>query len=73
MLTFRLSIRRWSLAVGITILGLAPVPILLAQTTNTGSIVGTVVDPSDQVVPHANITLSNEATGAKRTSSRGMA
>ncbi len=33
---------------------------------NTGSISGTVVDPATAVMPNANVTLTNQATGATR-------
>jgi len=39
-------------------------PVLLAQTTiSTGSIVGTVTDPSGAVVSGAKVTITNKATG----------
>jgi hypothetical protein len=38
-----------------------------ASAQDTGTISGTVVDSSDQVLPGATITLTNEATGAVRT------
>jgi hypothetical protein len=40
---------------------------LQAQTT-TGSLSGTVVDQKESVVPGATVTLTNNATGAERTS-----
>ncbi len=38
-----------------------------AQMTVTGTITGTVTDPSGQVVPGAKVTLTSEATGETRT------
>jgi hypothetical protein len=35
--------------------------------TVTGTISGTVLDPSGQIVPAANVTLSSEKTGDRRT------
>lgn len=42
-------------------------PACLAQMTVTGTISGTVVDPSGQVVPSATVTLTNDKTGDVRT------
>ena len=47
----------------LAVLALAP---LRAQTT-TGTIAGTVVDPSNNVIPAAKVTITNEATGDART------
>lgn len=38
-----------------------------AQTASTGALNGTVYDPSRGVVPGANVTVTNESTGAVRT------
>ena len=39
-------------------------PSLLAQTTiSTGTIVGTVTDPSDALIAGAQVTMSSRATG----------
>ncbi len=47
----------------ITVLGFIA-PYLLSQTTiSTGSIVGTVSDPQGAVVPSANVTITDQATG----------
>ena len=37
----------------------------LSQSRNTGEIRGTVTDPSDAVVPGANVDVANIDTGAK--------
>jgi hypothetical protein len=50
--------------IGLIIALAAAVP---ARAQDTGTISGTVVDSSDQVLPGATITLTNEATGAVRT------
>jgi hypothetical protein len=39
---------------------------LYAQTTTTGSMSGTVVDSTGQVLPGANVTIINEPTGEER-------
>jgi Carboxypeptidase regulatory-like domain/TonB-dependent Receptor Plug Domain len=50
--------------IGLIIALAAGVP---ARAQDTGTISGTVVDSSDQVLPGATITLTNEGTGAVRT------
>ena len=46
------------------LLGMVAAPVLRAQTTiSTGSIVGTVTDPSGAVVSGAKVTITNRATG----------
>lgn len=42
-------------------------PPAFAQSAGTGAIAGTVTDPSGSVVPDAQITVTNEATGIKLT------
>jgi len=39
---------------------------LIAQTTTSGDIVGTVTDPTGAVVPNATVTITNDATGASQ-------
>src|SRR5262249_37764515 len=50
---------------GLLIIALAAASPARAQ--DTGTISGTVVDTSDQVLPGATLTLTDEATGAVRT------
>jgi Carboxypeptidase regulatory-like domain len=44
------------------------VPAGFAQTASTGAITGTVLDPSDKLVPGAALKLINEETGENRNS-----
>jgi len=46
-------------------------PSVAAAQAVSGSISGTIADPSHQVVPGATVTLINEETGAKRSMSTG--
>jgi len=46
-------------------------PPLLAQTASTGSLSGTVTDPSGAVVPNVTVTLTSTDTGAVRNSVTG--
>ncbi|HTT19783.1 MAG TPA: carboxypeptidase regulatory-like domain-containing protein [Candidatus Sulfotelmatobacter sp.] len=58
--------RRWfTVFVLCTLLmGMVAAPVLVAQTTiSTGSIVGTVTDPSGAVISAAKVTITNKATG----------
>jgi len=51
-------------AVCMLLVGMGIAPLLLAQTTiSTGSIVGTVADPSGAVVSGAKVTITSKATG----------
>jgi len=60
---FSLRSARVSLLVLVTALLLSPV-LLLAQTTiSTGSIVGTVTDPTGSVVSGAKVVITNKDTG----------
>lgn len=46
------------------LVGIVATPVLVSQTTiSTGSIVGTVTDPSGAVVGGAKVTITNKATG----------
>src|SRR4249920_1634034 len=42
-------------------------PSLMAQSLVSGDLTGTVTDPSGAVVPNAQVTAKNAATGATRT------
>jgi len=59
------NFQRWLLfGVCSLLLGTCATPLLKAQTTiSTGSIVGTVTDPSGAVVGGAKVTITNKATG----------
>ncbi len=48
------------------ILALCGLPVF-GQVTTTGSIVGTVTDPTGAVVPNATVTSKNKATGKEST------
>jgi hypothetical protein len=47
----------------VVLLLLAAAPMWAQSTVATGSIQGTVTDPSDAVVSNANVTITNKATG----------
>lgn len=61
-------VRRWVMAFGISLVTLAVLsPALSAQVTNaTGTIQGTVTDPSGAVIPNAQVTITEPATGSKK-------
>jgi len=61
VLTIRGGLKFLSLF-ALVVLALAP---LSAQTT-TGTIAGTVVDPSNNVIPAAKVTITDESTGDVR-------
>jgi hypothetical protein len=46
---------------------MALVPAIMAQSASTATIVGQVLDPQGAVVPNANITATNPATGVGRS------
>jgi len=46
-------------------------PSLMAQTSSTGAIKGTITDASNAVVPNATVLATNIGTGATRTSTTG--
>src|ERR1700690_2186580 len=46
-------------------------PSLMAQTSSTGAIRGTIPDASNAVVPNATVLATNIGTGATRTSTTG--
>lgn len=47
----------------VALLAIAPLPLNAQTTVSTGSIQGTITDPSGAVIPEAAITISNKATG----------
>ena len=49
------------------VLWLSSTAPVMAQSTNTGTVVGNVTDPSGAVVSGANVTLSNTSTKTART------
>jgi hypothetical protein len=51
----------------VLLLTLGRTPRVSAQGTETGRIVGTVTDPAKAVVPQADVSVTNEATGVERT------
>jgi len=51
----------------VTVLTTVPTHVLAQTTISTGSILGTVTDPTGAVVPGANVTISNKATGQSRS------
>jgi hypothetical protein len=55
----------WAIAL-LAVVFLAAAPQLLAQAQNTGSIFGTVVDPTGAVISGATVTLTNTSNGAER-------
>src|SRR5215469_223036 len=54
------------LAVLLCLFAIAPT-VALAQSANSGTVSGTIVDPSNAIVVDATITLTNTATNAART------
>lgn len=56
---------------GLVLLGLAACLGLMAQTTVTGGLVGTVTDPSGAVVASGKVAVQNDATGETQTASIG--
>ena len=61
--------KRLSLVLVVSLLSLAP-PAADAQVT-TADLVGTIRDTSGAVVPGATVSLTNDATGVKRTATTG--
>jgi hypothetical protein len=61
------GILRTSLAIGVMLLS----SHLLNAQVDTGSILGTVTDPSGAIIHDANVTLTNEGTNSKLTTTAG--
>ncbi|HKV77452.1 MAG TPA: carboxypeptidase-like regulatory domain-containing protein, partial [Candidatus Sulfotelmatobacter sp.] len=57
--------QRWLAVVGVcaVLMTLGIVPVLAQTTISTGSVVGTVTDPSGAVVSGAKVTITNKGTG----------
>src|SRR5271155_2241170 len=47
------------------------VPTLLAQSSGTSGLTGTVTDPSGAAVPNVSVTLTSNGTGQVRTGTTG--
>jgi len=56
-----------TICTALILLVLSTLPVAYGQGITTGGIAGTVVDPVGSVIAGANITLTNNATGAKYT------
>src|SRR6266550_6727813 len=52
---------RWSLVLAIVLM--LPITVLAQSTVSTGSIIGTVTEPTGAVVSGAKVTVTNTATG----------
>ena len=52
---------------------LSALPILGSAQVNTGKVLGTVVDPTQAVVPAAEVTITNENRGTSQTTQTGSA
>jgi hypothetical protein len=64
----------WRVGVGALLtfcLSITLAPCLMAQTSSTGALAGTVKDPSGAVVPNATVTATSLDTGAVRTATTG--
>ena len=55
------AMHRWSLVLAIVLM--LPITVLAQSTVSTGSIIGTVTEPTGAVVSGAKVTLTNTATG----------
>ena len=53
------------------LISVAAAPSLMAQSSSTGAIAGTVKDPSGAVVPNVAVTATSAATGTTRTATSG--
>jgi hypothetical protein len=54
-------------AIGLTITIILLLALTAAAQTTTGNLTGTVTDPNGAVVSNANVTVTNQATGAERS------
>jgi Carboxypeptidase regulatory-like domain len=55
----------------LTLLFAAFVPAVLAQSSGTSALTGTVTDPSGAAIPNVTVTLTSNATGQTRTATTG--
>src|SRR3974377_1905303 len=70
MSRFTAAVPRWAVPLLLSLILVMPTVPLLAQEV-TASISGTVTDPSGEVVPGANIEVTNPDTGARSTAVTG--
>jgi len=63
----KLSLVCLSLIAILILVGFLLTPASFAQSLTSGSVTGTVTDPSGAAVPNANVTLKNNDTGATQT------
>src|SRR5579875_54042 len=69
-----MTAKKWITGVlAVLVIALMIAPSLLAQSLTSGDLTGTVTDPSGAVVPHATVTVRNNATGATRTTTSNSA
>jgi hypothetical protein len=63
----RMTRKRLLFALTLSVLLTTSGPSLLAQSSGTGALTGTLTDPSAAVVPNVTVTLTNNDTGQVRT------
>jgi len=62
---------RLAFAALLTVLVAISVPSLMAQSSGTSGLTGTVTDPSGAAVPNVSVTITNNDTGQTRTATTG--
>ena len=62
-----MSVKRFTLVAICLALCLIGITTVMGQNATTGSLIGTVTDSSDAVVPNATVTVRNAGTGATET------
>src|SRR5581483_3468623 len=68
-----MTLLRWQLPFVVALLLLLTlfVPAVVAQSSGTSALTGTVTDPSGAAVPNVTVTLTSNATGQVRTATTG--